>query len=153
MPSASFERTLDVTSSPEECWKVLTDVAQVAGWVTVVGEVHEVEHLESYKAVLTDRFGPFELNADVEVKVVDLEEGRRIRFKAIGSDRHVGTTITVDAEMALLTDGPNTKIAVSGTYGVLGAVATMGAGTIRKKADTIVEEFFSAAGRVLGSPD
>ena len=66
MPSASFERTLDVTSSPEEGWKVLTDVAHVAGWVTVVREVHEVEHLESYRAVLTDRFGPFELNADVE---------------------------------------------------------------------------------------
>ena len=151
MPSANFERTLAVTSSPEECWKVLTDVAQVAGWVTVVGEVQEVAPLDSYQAVLTDRFGPFQLNADVEVKVVDVEEGRRIRFKARGSDRQVGTNITVDAEMALETDDSGTtKICISGTYGVVGTVATMGAGTIRKKADTIVEEFFAAAERVLG---
>lgn len=151
MPSANFERTLDVSSSPEECWKVLTDVAQVAGWVTVVGDVKEIAPLETYQAVLTDRFGPFQLNADVEVKVVDVEEGRRIRFKANGSDRHVGTTITVDAEMALATDDAgSTKISVSGTYGVVGTVATMGAGTIRKKADAIVEEFFAAAAQVLG---
>lgn len=151
MPSASFERTLEVSSTPEECWKVLTDVAQVAGWVTVVGEIQEIVPLESYSALLTDRFGPFELNADVEVKVVDVEEGKRIRFQAKGADRHVGTNITVDAEMALLTDEGRTRIEVRGTYRVLGTVATMGSGTIRKKADAIVEEFLGAAERVLGS--
>lgn len=149
MPTASFERTLDVTSSAEEAWKVLTDVERVAGWVTVVGAVKELEPLASYKTVLSDRLGPFRMHADLDVEVVELEEGQRIRLRANGQDRQVGTRLSVDAELALLTGDAGTRIAVSGTYSVIGNVATMGAGTIRKKADTIIEEFFAAAADAL----
>lgn len=149
MPSATFERTLDTSSTPEECWDVLTDVDRVAGWVSVVSDVQEVEHLASYTAVLTDQFGPFQLHADLDVRVVELDAGDRIRFRAKGSDRQVGTSIDVDAELALAREGSTTRIIVKGKYSVIGTVATMGAGTIRKKADTVIGEFFAAAAREL----
>lgn len=149
MPSATFERTLDTSSTADECWRLLTDVDRVAGWVTVVRDVRELEHLQSYEAVLSDQFGPFSLNADLDVRVVELEEGERIRFRAKGSDRQVGASIDVDAQLELVSDGPQTRIVVSGKYSVVGTVATMGAGTIRKKADTVIEEFFGAAAREL----
>jgi carbon monoxide dehydrogenase subunit G len=38
---------------------------------------------------------------------------------------------------------------VQGRWNVIGTVATMGSGTIRKKADSIMDEFFSAAGEEL----
>jgi carbon monoxide dehydrogenase subunit G len=43
-----------------------------------------------------------------------------------------------------------TVIRVEGKYQVLGSVATMGGSTIRKKADTIIEEFFAAVDKALG---
>ena len=67
MPSADFERSLTVGRSPVECWGVLTDVGLVANWVTVVGEVSEIEHLQTYQAVLADQFGPFRLKEEMRV--------------------------------------------------------------------------------------
>lgn len=151
MPSAEFSRSLDVSRSQQDCWEVLTDVQRVAGWVTVVGDVQEVERLERYTAVLEDRFGPFSLKADVSVAVTDVEEGRTVAFRAKGRDRQVATSIDVDAHLALEPTDSGTTIAVHGKWTVLGTVATMGSGTIRKKADTIVEEFFAAAERELNN--
>ena len=150
MPSDKFERSLRVSRSPDECWEVLTDVHRVAGWVTVVGSVEEVERLAKYEAVLSDSFGPFNLHADVSVDVVELDEGHSIRFKGSGKDRQIGTSISVDARMELQPEDGGTQIGVAGTWNVIGTVATMGTGTIRKKADTIVDEFFSAAEAELG---
>lgn len=145
MPSGDFEGSLVVGHSPEECWGVLTDVKRVATWVTVVGEVTELEHLDSYTAVLEDQFGPFKLKADLDVEVIDLDEGASISFKAKGQDRQVATTIIVDASLSLSPGGDKTEILVKGRWNVIGTVATMGSGTIRKKADAIMKEFFSAA--------
>ena len=57
----------------------------------------------------------------------------------------VGTTIGVEARLALEPSESGTVIRVEGTNQVLDSVATMGGSTIRKKADTIIEEFFEAA--------
>lgn len=145
MPSADFERSLTVSRSPADCWGALTDVGTVAGWVTVVGEVEEIEHLASYRAVLEDQFGPFKLKADLDISVTDLDEGSSISFRAKGEDRAVSTSIVVDGTLALQPQGSGTMIHVKGRWNVIGTVATMGSGTIRKKADTIMEEFFTAA--------
>jgi carbon monoxide dehydrogenase subunit G len=150
MPSAQFDRSLEVLSSPGECWKVITDVQRVADWVSVVGTVEEVEPLSRYTAVLEDSFGPFKLRADLDVEVTEFVEHKSIRFVCSGQDRQVGTTIGVDARMALQPSGSGTLIRVDGSYQVLGSVATMGGSTIRKKADTIIEEFFAAAEDALG---
>ena len=45
MAAESFSRTLATTSDAGTCWAVLTDVSRVAGWVTIVGEVNEIEPL------------------------------------------------------------------------------------------------------------
>lgn len=130
---------------------MLTDVSRIAGWVTVVGEVREIERLQRYEAVLHDELGPFKLNADLDIAVTDLDEGRSIRFTAKGTDRQVSTSISVDACLSLAPgDRGHTAIEVEGRWTVLGTVATMGSGTIRKKADTIMEEFFTAAAKELG---
>jgi len=151
MPSADFERSLLVGHSRADCWEALTDVQRVAGWVTVVGEVRELEHLKTYRAVLVDEFGPFRLSADLDIQVTDLEPGRSISFRAKGQDRKVGTSIAVEANLALEPAPSGTSIHVRGRWNVIGTVATMGSGAIRKKADTIFEEFFTAVAIELGS--
>ena len=110
MPSAEFEQSLDVKQSSAECWEVLTNVELVAGWVSVVGEVAEVEHLSSYTAVLVDQFGPFKLKADLDIQVTDLDEGTSIAFRARGEDRQVSTSIIVDGSLALAEADPSLKV-------------------------------------------
>lgn len=149
MPSGQLSRRIEVDASPSKCWVVLTDVQRVAGWVSIAHQVEEVEPLASYTVVLQDSFGPFKLHADMEVDVTDVDEERRIRFRASGADRSVGTTISVDATMELEPANGGTVLQVDGSYQVVGTVAAMGASTINKKAETIIEEFFEAAEREL----
>ena len=149
MPSDRFDRSIRVNRPAKDCWQVLTDVQRVAGWVSVVSHVDEVAVLEKYAAVLTDSFGPFNLNADVVVDVLDVQDGRSIHFKGSGKDRQVKTSISVEARLELSEEPEGTVVRAHGSWHVLGTVATMGGGTIRKKADKIVDEFFAAAEAAL----
>jgi carbon monoxide dehydrogenase subunit G len=151
MAADKFARTLTVTTDPARAWEVLTDVDRLAGWVTIVHDVQEIARLEKYAAVLQDRVGPFKMRADLDITADVPEPGRRIDIRASGRDRGMDTRIAVSATM-VLSDGSDggTSIEISGDYQVTGKAAGMGAGVIRKKADGIINDFFSSAARELG---
>jgi carbon monoxide dehydrogenase subunit G len=151
VPLETFTRDLTVGADPATCWRVLTDVARLVDWITIVDDAKEIAPLETYTAVLMDRIGPFKLRADLEISVSEVVEGERIRVHAEGEDRQVSSRIVVDAVLTLA-PGPNgTVVAVNGSYEVSGRVATMGAGMIKQKAAKILDDFFGRAQRELGS--
>lgn len=153
MPSENFDRLLSVSSDPETSWAVLTDVARLAGWVSIIEDVQQKSHLESYSAILSDRLGPFKLRADLEVSVSEVDEPHRIRVRAHGEDRQVASRISIDATLTIEPRADGTSgIHVTGVYEVIGRVATLGAGTIRQKATKILDEFTTHAERALGTP-
>jgi len=145
-----FRESFSVDRPVAECWDVLVDVARVSGWVSVVGEVTEHEHLSRYSAVLEDRLGPFKLRADLEVEVVSINEPSSIVIRADGEDRAGVARITMGATLALEEIDAGCRVSIEGQYEVTGRLATMGASVIRKKAETILEEFVEAAKRDLG---
>ena len=152
MATHSFSRTLATTSDASTCWAVLTDVSRVAGWVTVVGEVNEIEPLAQYSTVLTDKVGPFKLKADLDVKVPEVEAPHRIHITAAGEDRQVASRIAIDATLEIKGAGTEgAEVDVSGSYSVTGRVASMASSQVKRKADKILEEFFTQAGQELGT--
>ena len=152
MATHSFSRTLATTSDAGTCWAVLTDVSRVAGWVTVVGEVNEIEPLAKYSTVLMDKVGPFKLKADLDVRVPEVEAPHRIRITAAGEDRQVASRIAIDATLEIKDAGPGgAEVDVSGSYSVTGRVASMASSQVKRKADKILEEFFTQAGQELGT--
>lgn len=150
MPTSSFSKDLAVTTDPDQCWQTLTDMPRLVSWVSLVDDAKELEPLKRYTAVLTDRLGPFSLRAELDINVTEVHVARHIRVQAAGEDRQVSSRIRVDARMSLdpLEDG-RTQVSVSGTYEVVGRVATLGAGMIRKKADGVLREFFDHAAKEL----
>ena len=151
MTTAAFERTLEVERGPEEVWKTLTDVQRVAAWVSIVESVTEQEPLARYRAVLKDQVGPFKLRADLEITCPRVVAGELVEIRASGEDRQIGSRISVDATLSLLPAEQGSMIRVAGTYEVAGRVATLGSGTINRKATKIIEQFFGAAGEALGA--
>ena len=152
MPRSEFHRKLTVLASPEQSWKTLTDVPLLVGWVGIVEDATEIEPLGRYTAVLMDRLGPFKLRADLDIVVTDLEQGRSISFRASGEDRQVGSRHVIEATMQIEAGEPEGSLArFDGMYEVTGRVASMGSGTINKKADKIMGEFFAAAESALGA--
>lgn len=142
---------MDVTAGRQQCWSTLTDVPQLVAWVSVLERGEEVAPLDRYTAVLADRLGPFKLRADVDIKLTDVRPGEHVVVRAEGEDRQVGSRIVVDAvlDIADRAAGGST-VAVNGAYEVSGRVASMGSGTIRKKADKILDEFFAHVSSTLG---
>jgi carbon monoxide dehydrogenase subunit G len=143
MPTVDFSRSVSVSASPDTAWRTVTDIDQVAGWVSVVGSVEEIEHLSRYSAVLADRLGPFKLSADLDVSVTDLEEMRSIAFLADGEDRQVASRIKIEAELSISPMPEGCEIGVVGRYEVTGRVANLGASMIRAKGEKILDEFFA----------
>lgn len=152
MASQEFTRQLTVMASPERSWTVLTDVNRLANWVGIVHDVVELSRLESYTAILLDRVGPFKLRADLEITAHVLRDGYEIELDASGHDRAVDSRIAVRALLRLdNAEHGGTTILTQGKYQVTGRVASMGSGVIQKKAERILEDFYSNAGRELGT--
>ena len=149
MVAERFNETFTVAKDSRACWDVLTDVKRIAGWVPVISEVVERDHLASYSAVLEDRVGPFRMRADLDVTVTSLTEHESISIRADGEDRQIGSRITVDATMALEPSDDGCVVLIHGAYEVTGRAATMGASTIKQKANKMLDEFMSAARRNL----
>jgi carbon monoxide dehydrogenase subunit G len=145
----TFDRELEVSGSPEAAWTTFTDVRRVVGWISVVEDAQEVEPLSRYTAVLQDKIGMFSLRADLDITLSDVVEPRQLRAHADGQDRQVGARIVIDGLIELSETGAGTRVKVSGTYHVTGKAATLGASSIRRKGDKVLEDFFGNLSREL----
>jgi uncharacterized protein len=146
-----FNERVEVASAPGEAWRTVGDIPTVLSWISIVGEVRELEPERRYAAVLVDRLGPFKLRADLDIDVLEREPGVRVRARADGEDRQIGSRLIVDVELAVRAADGGTEVDVSGAYEVTGRPATLGAGSIRKKASRILDEFFASVRTALGA--
>jgi carbon monoxide dehydrogenase subunit G len=152
LPRSTFHRELSVSSTPEQTWRTLTDVPQLVDWISIVEGAVELEPLARYEAVLMDRLGPFKLRADLDIVLSDVVPGQSLLVKASGEDRQVGSRLVVEVSMTMVPRGEDgTNVSFGGFYEVTGRAASMGSGTINKKADKVMSEFFSAASASLGA--
>src|SRR5699024_8361495 len=92
--------------------------------------------------VLMDRIGPFRLRADLDILLTNVVDKTSLMVLASGEDRQVASRISVEANLRLRPEAAGAEVSVDGHYEVSGKVATMGAGTINKKATKIIDEFF-----------
>jgi carbon monoxide dehydrogenase subunit G len=150
MASEKFNRSTTFAADAATAWTALTDVDRLARWVGILHDVKEIERLDTYTAVLEDRVGPFKLRADLSVDVTVPEEGVRVEVAASGKDRAVDSKIAIKAVLSLAESEGGTTVTLEGDYQVTGRVASMGGGIIRKKADGVLDDFFTNAERELG---
>ena len=141
-----FRESLTVEAPPEAVWATVSDIKTVLSWISIVESAEDVA-TGRYKVVLADKLGPFKLRADVAVEVVERVEGEKIRARGDGEDRQIGSRLIVEVELDVAAQDGGTKLDVGGSYEVTGRPAALGAGAIRKKAATILSEFFAAAQR------
>lgn len=144
-----FEETVRLAADRESVWRTVSDIPAVLSWISIVGAVEAVEPDRRYRAVLEDRLGPFKLRADLDIAVEEREEGRRVRARGDGEDRQIGSRLIVEVVLELAQDDATTRVDVRGSYEVTGRPATLGAGSIRKKASRVLSEFFASAERAL----
>jgi carbon monoxide dehydrogenase subunit G len=144
-----FQETVRLAGSRNAVWRTVSDIPSVLSWISIVGGAEEVEPDARYRAVLEDRMGPFKLRADLDIAVQERVEGERIHARGEGEDRQIGSRLIIDVTLALRDSDDGTAVDVNGSYEVTGRPATLGAGSIRKKAQKVLAEFFASAERAL----
>jgi uncharacterized protein len=150
MAREEFERRLKLSSPPDDVWRVVTDVPRLIEWISILEDAETVEELSRYRATLRDRLGIFSLRADLDIRITDHKDANWLRGTAEGEDRQVGSRLAVSLDLSLEAADAGTALTVAGVYEVTGRVATMGASTIHRKADRILEEFFTSLAGELG---
>lgn len=144
-------RTVRVAARPDAAWATLLDFQRVASWLSVVRDLKELEPLRRYSTVLEDRVGPFAMRADLAVEVSADEKARTLHVSGSGEDRQVASRISATLDLAIVPQGEGSDVVVSGRYEIVGKIATLGAGAIRKKGDKVLEDFFANLTRELGA--
>jgi carbon monoxide dehydrogenase subunit G len=145
-----FHGTLELAAGAGPVWEVVSDIPTVLSWISIVESV-EAGDSGGYRVVLADKLGPFKLRADVAVEVAERVEGKLIRARGDGEDRQIGSRLIIEVALALEEQEQGTHVDVSGSYEVTGRPASLGAGSIRKKAANILNEFFASAERSVGA--
>ncbi|HEX6024885.1 MAG TPA: SRPBCC domain-containing protein [Solirubrobacter sp.] len=144
-----FQETVRLAGPRKAVWRTVSDIPSVLSWISIVGRAEEVESQTRYRALLEDRMGPFKLRADLDIAVDERVDGERIRARADGEDRQIGSRLIIDVTLALRDEADGTSVDVRGAYEVTGRPATLGASSIRKKAQKVLTEFFASAERAL----
>jgi uncharacterized protein len=144
-----FNETLQLPAGAEPVWAVVSDIPTVLSWISIVESVEQAG--DGYRVVLADKLGPFKLRADVDVAVAERVEGKLIRARGDGEDRQIGSRLVIEVALELEEQEQGTRVDVSGSYEVTGRPASLGAGSIRKKAAAILSEFFASAERSVGA--
>lgn len=146
-----FSKSATIAARPADVWAALHDFQRVASWLSIVGQVREVDPMAKYSAVLEDRVGPFALRADLTVTVNADEDTRRLRVAASGEDRQVASRIGATLDVAVAEAPEGTALSATGRFEITGRIATLGAPAIRKKGDKVLDEFFTNASRDLAT--
>ena len=144
-----FQGTLQLDADAPTVWRTVSDLPTVLSWISVIEQVEESGG--GYSVVLADKLGPFKLRADVAITVLEQVEGKLIRAHGEGEDRQIGSRLIIDVSMALEEHDGGTRVDVDGSYEVTGRPAALGAGSIRKKANAILSEFFTSAQEAAGT--
>ncbi len=143
----TLSETLNLTAPQEDVWRLLRDTGRLALLLPGVEGVAPLAAAgnsggEAYTARLTDKVGPFRLNLNLEVKVLEALEPTLLRVALKGTDGSGTNRVTGTLSAALKKAEPSgTALSFEASVEVLGKLASLGAGPIRRRTEERFAEF------------
>jgi carbon monoxide dehydrogenase subunit G len=148
----NVEKRIVVNVEPEQVWQFLWQVERVAGCVPGCGEVEVVEPQSSYRAVVSEKVGPFRVSFPLAISVTDAEPPRRLRVEATGRDAKVASSLkgVLDLQLNEQADS-KTEIVINADVAVLGKLGTLGQSVIIRKANENLDKLAACLRQQLES--
>jgi carbon monoxide dehydrogenase subunit G len=145
------KKTTDVSASPSAAWALIRNVPRLSGCIPGVSDLREIEPDKRYAAVVADKLGPFKVQIPVQIELQTIDEPRQIVAELTGNESKGQARVrgTLDATLAPLDQG--TRLELSMRMEVLGRLAALGAGPMRRRADEIFNEFVRRVGAELSA--
>lgn len=137
----TFTQECIVPVERERLWDLLMDVPRVGRCVPGVETIEAVDE-RAYKGSLVVRIGPIRLSLDGTMAIEEQDRaGWRARMRADANDRRLGGGIRARMSLTLVPVQGGTRLRIETDLAVLGKIGEFGQPIIKKKADTLLEEF------------
>jgi carbon monoxide dehydrogenase subunit G len=136
-----FEKAVQIDVPREKVWNFIWDVDRFISCVPGCKEAKTVEAGKLYSATMVEKVGPFRVEFPTTIEVLERDELTRIKARASGSDNKIGSRMKVDLDVNLKPDGETTQLAFVADVDILGKLAALGHGIIKRKAEQVLDEF------------
>lgn len=139
-----FQKEVEILTPREKVWKFIWDVDRFIACVPGCKDAKTLEEGKKYSATMVEKVGPFKVEFPTNIEVLEREELSHIKAQASGADNKIGSRMKVDLDVHLREQNGKTVLAFVASVDILGKLAALGHGIIKRKADQVLDEFAQA---------
>jgi carbon monoxide dehydrogenase subunit G len=146
-----FQKEVQIGVPRERVWNFIWDVDRFIACVPGCKEAKTIEPGKQYAATMVEKVGPFKVEFPTTIQVVERQELKHIKAQASGADNRIGSRMKVDLDVDLRDQNGGTVLGFVATVDILGKLAALGHGIIKRKADQVLDDFAKAVKQRLES--
>jgi len=139
-----FQKEVEILAPREKVWQFIWDVDRFIACVPGCKDAKTIEAGKRYAATMVEKVGPFKVEFPTTIEVLEREELTRIQAQASGADNKIGSRMKLDLDVHLREEGDKTILGFVAGVDILGKLAALGHGIIKRKADQVLDEFAQA---------
>jgi carbon monoxide dehydrogenase subunit G len=139
-----FQKEVEIGVTRERVWNFIWDVDRFIACVPGCKEAKTLEPGKRYSATMVEKVGPFKVEFPTTIEVLERDELSRIKAQASGADNKIGSRMKIELDVNLREQGDKTLLGFVATVDILGKLAALGHGIIKRKADQVLDEFAQA---------
>ena len=144
-----FEKEVEILAPREKVWNFIWDVNRFIACVPGCKEAKTIEEGKKYSATMIEKVGPFKVEFPTSIEVLERQELTHIRAQASGADNKIGSRMKLDLDVSLREQDGKTIVKFVAGVDILGKLAALGHGIIKRKADQVLDEFAQAVKKNL----
>jgi carbon monoxide dehydrogenase subunit G len=144
-----FQKEVEIAAPRDKVWNFIWDVDRFIACVPGCKEAKTLEAGKRYAATMVEKVGPFKVEFPTTIEVLEREELSRIKAQASGADNKIGSRMKVDLDVHLRDQNGSTVLGFVAGVDILGKLAALGHGIIKRKADQVLDEFAQAVKKRL----
>ena len=144
-----FQKQVEILAAREKVWQFIWDVDRFIACVPGCKDARTVEEGKRYTAIMTEKVGPFKVEFPTTIEVLECVDLSRIKAQATGADNKIGSRMKIDLDVNLREQENKTVVEFVAGVDILGKLAALGHGIIKRKADQVLDEFAQAVKQKL----
>ena len=135
-----FQGNLSIARPVEKVWEFLWDIEKLTSCIPGCESVKTIKDREKYELTVKDSVGPITVHFELLAEVKKLEPLKRIEIALEGKDFKAGG-VRQTMTLVLTAKGSDSEIDFETDVNVFGRLGTLGNRFVKKKAETVINEF------------
>ena len=135
-----FHGNLSIARPVEKVWEFLWDIEKLTRCIPGCEGVKTIKDREKYELTVKDSVGPITVHFELLAEVKKLEPLKRIEIALEGKDFKAGG-VRQTMTLVLTAKGSDSEIDFETDVNVFGRLGTLGYPFVKKKAESVINEF------------